>query len=107
VSEYEKMMHEDRSFRITVDTLMHADFANYFEAVPAKPAETEQEPAPKFDLGDTVVLRSGGPEMVVYKHSGDKMMCAWWDGSNYGKETFSNEMLISSEHPLGVMMVRR
>lgn len=59
-------------------------------------------PKPKFAVGDTVMLKSGGPDMTVvyrtnaYDGSGEAWFyeCAWMDGSNHlQKHDFHEEVL--------------
>jgi uncharacterized protein YodC (DUF2158 family) len=35
-----------------------------------------------FNVGDVVVLKSGGPKMTVDKISGNEVQCVWFEGAN-------------------------
>jgi len=54
--------------------------------------ELEQDAA--FKAGDVVVLRSGGPEMVISKLDGDAVELRWFDD---GSREFRNESFRAHE----------
>ena len=54
----------------------------------------------KFNIGDVVELKSGGPAMTVDSvrahASGEKIRCIWWitDRSDYGADLFEPGTLV-------------
>jgi len=51
----------------------------------------------KFDAGDVVRLKSGGPKMTVVESGeyteGFRIVCTWIDGNKKYEETFAPETL--------------
>jgi uncharacterized protein YodC (DUF2158 family) len=46
-----------------------------------------------FNIGDVVVLKSGGPKMTVDRVEGGNMVCVWFDGNATKYGTFSSSAL--------------
>lgn len=46
--------------------------------------------SPKFNSGDVVKLKSGGPKMTVREYSGNKVICNWQDDK---KKAYQEEYL--------------
>jgi len=51
----------------------------------------------RFEMGDVVRLRAGGPPMVVRAVSGDTAYCQWYAGVDLHQGTF----LFTSLHDIG------
>jgi uncharacterized protein YodC (DUF2158 family) len=49
--------------------------------------------APELKPGDVVVLKSGGPNMVVAEDTGKDLSCRWWNGAAYVSACFVPECL--------------
>lgn len=56
-----------------------------------------------FNVGDAVVLKTGGPDMVIESfdtdHTGHWAWCVWFNGSKVERDRFSSAALIAREEP--------
>jgi uncharacterized protein YodC (DUF2158 family) len=50
-----------------------------------------------FEVGDIVVLRSGGPKMTVEHVDGDSIFCRWFDKTKQEKSAFIAATLIKQK----------
>lgn len=56
-------------------------------------------PSRKFNPGDLVQLKSGGPKMVVEQFESyiDVYTCTWFSGAKHNSQTFREEALVPYE----------
>jgi len=47
----------------------------------------------RFNVGDVVCLKSGGPAMTVTEVSGSQVRCIWFDGPNRSSGMFEMAVL--------------
>lgn len=47
-----------------------------------------------FQIGDTVMVRSGGPRMTVERIDGDQVYCVWFEKTKAHRGSFSSGVLI-------------
>lgn len=52
-----------------------------------------------FEVGDIVMLRSGGPKMTIAHIAGGMCMCAWFDKSRPRTDQFDPAMLFRPRKP--------
>jgi uncharacterized protein YodC (DUF2158 family) len=51
-----------------------------------------------FQIGDVVLLKSGGPKMTVDNVLPDgTISCTWWDGKQMNYGAFKSEMLVKAK----------
>ena len=55
----------------------------------------ENSEIPKFESGDIVQLKSGGPQMTVSNVNGKIISCMWWEKSknDYNERDFNENLL--------------
>lgn len=56
-------------------------------------SNSDQAREQAFSVGDTVMLKSGGPMMTVEKVRGDTVTCVWFDGKKAHDRKFLMSML--------------
>lgn len=47
----------------------------------------------KFKIGEIVILKASGPDMVVDAIGEDGVICVWFEGKRYNRKTFRPETL--------------
>jgi uncharacterized protein YodC (DUF2158 family) len=53
----------------------------------------------RFEIGEIVQLRSGGPRMTVHSLDSDgEIVCQWFEGNEVHEENFPNDVLKRIEH---------
>lgn len=52
----------------------------------------------EFKLGDVVQLKSGGPEMTIYRIDGSDIACTWFVKQEPKYNSFPKEVLEKVEH---------
>jgi uncharacterized protein YodC (DUF2158 family) len=56
-----------------------------------------------FKVGDTVILRSGGPRMTVESNDGDAVKCVWFEKTKAHRGTFPSAAL-AAQQPRSAMV---
>lgn len=51
---------------------------------------------PSFQIGDIVVLKSGGPEMTVHGTAGAELHCKWFAGKKLENDFFLPDALMTA-----------
>ena len=60
----------------------------------------------KFEVGDVVQLKSGGPKMTVYNIVKDAVWCRWFEGKKKRSGVFVAAELQKSDHGAAIAVGR-
>jgi uncharacterized protein YodC (DUF2158 family) len=64
-------------------------------------------PPERFNVGDVVQLKSGGPRMTVTSELGEEVLCVWFAGTTQTHGTFPHATLLRAPSESESGSVRR